>query len=125
MAQTSKKNQKRKPQPRKPLHIKAGDEVVVIAGEGRIGQTPRKVIQTFPQTGKVLVEGVRVVKDTPRKGQQNATANPQEFIEKPQPIDISNVALVDPQEKKRTRVRMTTGADGRKTRVAVKSGAAL
>jgi large subunit ribosomal protein L24 len=117
-------NKKQQPK-RKPLHIKAGDEVVVISGEGRIGQTPRKVIQAFPREGKLLVEGVRVVKDTPKKGQQDTTANPQDFIEKPQPIDASNVALWDARAKRRTRVRYKTEVDGSKTRVAVKSGEAL
>ena len=117
--------QRKKPQPkRKPMRIKAGDEVIVIAGEGRIGKTPRKVIQVFPREGKVLIEGVRVVKDTPPKGQQNNAAQQPDFIEKPQPIDASNVALWDAKAKKPTRIRMKIEG-GNKTRVAVRSGEGL
>lgn len=109
---------------RKPLHIRSGDDVIVISGEGRDPSTPRKVLQVFPQEGKVLIEGVNIVKDRQknRNPNDNSAINQQDFIEKPMPIDASNVALVDPRTRKRTRVRMKIEANGQKTRVATKSG---
>lgn len=109
---------------RKPLNIRTGDTVLVISGEGR-GNTPRKVLGVLPKQGKVIVEGVNIMKD--RQKQQGGSGrasgiNNQDFIEKPVPIDRSKVALIDPQTKKRTRVKIKTEADGKRVRVAGKSG---
>jgi large subunit ribosomal protein L24 len=106
--------------------IRTGDTVLVISGGGR-SKTPRKVLGVLPREGKVLVEGVNMMKDSQKQDQQNAQAdiNRQNFIEKPYPINASNVALVDPESGKATRVRLQKNGDGNKQRVAVKSGQAI
>ena len=110
---------------RKPLHVRVGDDVIVISGEGR-GKTPRKVLAVLPQEGKVIVEGVNIMKDRQKNRQQTNTRasgiNQQGIVEKAFPIDASNVALVDPTSKKPTRLRTKVQADGRRVRVAAKSG---
>lgn len=104
----------------KPMGIRAGDQVVVLSGSAK-GAEPRKVISTLPREGKVLVEGVNVMKDRQRKDGQNA----QEVVEKPFPIHRSKVALFDPKSKKPTRIKNVVGADGKRTRVSVRSGDAI
>ena len=98
--------------------IKKGDKIVVLAGKdkGRTGS----VLQVLPNDDKVLVEGINVhVKH--RKPDQ---ANPQGGIErKAAPLHISNVAVAD-SDGKPTRVRFEE-RDGKKVRVAVKSGEVL
>ncbi len=109
---------KRAPEPRrKPLGIKTGDDVIVLSGSGK-SATPRKVLSVLRQEGKVVVEGVNLMKDRQRKPQGGQG---QETIEKPFPIDRAKVALVDPKTKKATRVKLVVGKDGTKSRVA-KSG---
>jgi large subunit ribosomal protein L24 len=108
---------------RKPLDIKAGDEVVVLSGSGR-GKTG-KVEAVLPKQSKVLVEGINIMKDRERNrgGDGRAsTVGQTEVVEKAFPIHRSNVALVDPKTKKATRVKIVEGKDGKRVRVAVKSG---
>jgi large subunit ribosomal protein L24 len=95
--------------------IKKGDTVVVLAGKdkGRTGT----VSQVMPKESKVLVEGVNV-HARHRKPDQ---ANPQGGIDrKPAPLHISNVAIAG-KDGKATRVRFEE-RDGKKVRVAVKTG---
>lgn len=108
---------------RKPLHVRTGDMVIVISGDGK-SNTPRQVLSVLPKEGKVIVEGINIMKDRQRKQQGGRAAgiNDQDFIEKPYPIDRSKVALIDPKTQKRTRVKIKTEADGRRIRVAGKSG---
>ena len=118
------RTRKKKEINRKALRIRTGDTVLVISGEGR-SDTPRTVLGVLPKENKVIVEGVNVMKDR-QKNQRNtgrqAGINEQDFIEKPYPIHRSNVALLDPQNKKRTRVKMKRQADGNRMRVAARSG---
>ena len=96
--------------------IKKGDTVVVLSGKdkGRSGT----VQQVMPKQGKVLVEGVNVA-TSHRKPSQ---ANPQGGIDRnPAPLAMAKVAVADPKDGKPTRVRFEE-RDGRKVRVAVKSG---
>jgi large subunit ribosomal protein L24 len=107
---------------RKALHIRTGDMVLVISGKDR-SKTPRKVLGVLPREGKILVEGVNMMMDRQKnqRGSRAAGINEQDMIEKPYPIDRSNVALIDPQSKKATRVKVAT-QNGERVRVAVKSG---
>jgi len=94
--------------------IKKGDTVVVLAGKdkGRTGS----VLQVMPKEDKVLVDGINV-HARHRKPDQ---ANPQGGIDrKPAPLHISNVAIA--LDGKATRVRFEE-RDGKKVRVAVKTG---
>ncbi len=94
--------------------IKKGDKVIVLAGKdkGRTGS----VLQVMPKDDKVLVDGINV-HARHRKPDQ---ANPQGGIDrKPAPLHISNVALT--VDGKATRDRFEE-RDGKKVRVAVKTG---
>ncbi|ANY19806.1 50S ribosomal protein L24 [Tsuneonella dongtanensis] len=97
--------------------IKKGDNVVVLSGKdkGRTGT----VQAVMPKDAKVVVDGINVIVRHRKPSQQN----PQGGIDrKPAPMHISKVALADPKDGKPTRVRFETNKDGRKVRVAVKSG---
>jgi large subunit ribosomal protein L24 len=109
----------------KKVNVRTGDSVIVISGGGRSKQV-RKVMGVLPREGKVLVEGVNVMKDSQsqrnRQGGRQAGINEQNYIEKPYPIDASNVALVDPKSGKPTRVKYQKDGSGKLQRVSVKSG---
>jgi large subunit ribosomal protein L24 len=99
--------------------IKKGDEVVVLSGKdkGRKGT----VQSVSPKDGKIVVEGVNVA----TRHRKPSQINPQGGIERfPAPMDISKVAVADPKDGKPTRVRFEE-KDGKKVRVAVKSGEAI
>jgi large subunit ribosomal protein L24 len=96
--------------------IKKGDKVVVLAGrdKGRTGE----VIQVMPKDEKALVRGVNIV-----KRHQRQSANQEGgIISKEAPIHLSNVAIADPKDGQPTRVGFEVLDDGRKVRVAKRSG---
>ena len=96
--------------------MRKGDQVVVLAGKdkGRTGE----VIQMMPKEGKALVRGVNMV-----KRHQRQTANAEAgIVNKEAPIQVSNLALADPKDGKATRVGFKVTDDGRKVRVAKRSG---
>jgi len=96
--------------------IKKGDTVVVLAGKDK-GKTG-EVTSVMPKDSKVVVAGVNIAVRH-RKASQG---NPQGGLDRFEaPLHISNVALADPKTGKATRVRVET-KDGKKVRVAVKSG---
>ena len=75
------------------LHVKKGDRVKVIAGKdkGLVGD----IIEVLPEQGRVIVEGVNVVKKhTPDRSQQSGSKNKGGIITTEAPIDASNVQLV-------------------------------
>ena len=96
--------------------IKKGDSVVVLSGKdkGRTGTVTR----VLPKDGKVVVDGVNVA----ARHRKPTQANPQGGIERKEaPLHMSKVAVADPKSGKPTRVRFET-RDGKKVRVAAKSG---
>ncbi|MGB3797031.1 MAG: 50S ribosomal protein L24 [Alteraurantiacibacter sp.] len=96
--------------------IKKGDNVVVLSGKdkGRTGT----VSQVLPAQGKVVVDGVNVM----ARHRKPSQTNPQGGIDRvPAPMAIAKVAVADPKDGKPTRVRFEE-RDGKKLRVAVKSG---
>ncbi|WP_164116920.1 50S ribosomal protein L24 [Sphingorhabdus sp. Alg239-R122] len=96
--------------------IKKGDEVVVLSGKDK-GKTGN-VTQVMPKDGKVLVSGVNMMTRHRKPTQQN----PEGGIDRIEaPLHISKVAIADPKDGKATRVRIEE-KDGKKVRVAVKSG---
>ena len=97
------------------MSVKKGDLVEVIAGKDKSKQG--HVLRAFPSEGKVVVEGVAVVK----KAQRPTAANQQGgFVEKEAKIQVSNVMLVCPTCNKPTRVGHKQGElDGKKTAVRV------
>ena len=105
------------------VRIKKEDTVVVISGKDRDLTKPRRVLQVMPGASKVLIEGANMLK-------RHTKPNPQRNIkggvlEKEAPIHISNVMLLDPESKLPTRVGSKVLEDGRRVRVAKRSGAVL
>ena len=99
------------------LHIKKNDTVVVLAGEDK-GKTG-KVLKVLVEKNRALVEGVNMVS----KSTKPSAKNPQGGIVKQEaPIHISNLNLVDPKSGKATRVGIKVTEDGKKVRIAKKSG---
>lgn len=98
------------------LNVKKGDRVVVLAGKdkGKKGE----VIASFPSEQRVVVQGVNMVK---RHTRPSATAQGG-IVEKEAPIHVSNVAHEDPKDGKPTRIGHKILEDGRKVRVARRSG---
>ena len=96
--------------------IKKGDRVIVLAGKdkGRTGE----VIKMMPKDGKALVGGINVVKRHQRQTQNQEAG----IINKEAPIQVSNLAIVDPKDGKATRVGFKVLEDGRKVRFAKRSG---
>ena len=97
--------------------IKKGDEVIVIAGKDK-GR--RGTVLSLLDTGRVLVEGINMVKKhqkpNPNAGLQGG------IVEKEASIHVSNVALVDPEGGEATRTGFKFLDDGRKVRFAKRSG---
>ena len=98
------------------LKIRKGDKVVVITGrdKGKQGE----VIRTIPSENRAVVRGVNVAK---RHTKQTASQEGG-IVSKELPIHVSNLALRDPKDGKPTRVGYKTLADGKKVRVAKRSG---
>ncbi len=97
--------------------VRTGDAVVVIAGKQKGAKG--KVLRVAPAADKVTIEGVNVR----TKHIKPSQANPQGGrVKREFPIHLSNVMLADPKTGEPTRVRVSTLADGRRVRVAVKSG---
>ena len=96
--------------------IRKGDKVVVLTGrdKGRSGE----VVQVIPTENRALVRGVNMVKrHTRQTGTQEGG-----IISKEAPIQLSNIAIADPKDGKATRVGFKVLDDGRKVRVAKRSG---
>jgi large subunit ribosomal protein L24 len=102
------------------FHVRKGDTVRVMRGEdkGKEG----KVIRVLPKTGRVVIEGVNIVK------RHRKARRPEEqsgIIDFPAPIHASNVMLLDPKAGTPTRIRQRIDEDGTKERISVKSGDAI
>ena len=99
------------------LHIKKNDTVVVLAGQDK-GKTG-KVLKVLVDENRALVEGVNMVS----KSTKPSAKNPQGGIVKQEaPIHISNLSLVDPKSGKPTRIGIKVTEEGKKVRIAKKSG---
>jgi large subunit ribosomal protein L24 len=101
------------------LKIRKNDKVMVIAGKDK--GTRGRVLMVVSDRDRVIVEKVNVVK----RHKKRVGNQPGEILEKEMPIHISNVLLLDPQSDKPSRVRMGSDKDGRKVRVAVKTGTVI
>ena len=98
------------------MNFKVGDEVVVIAGSDK-GKTG-KIVKTLKNENKVIVEGVHVVKKHQKPNGQETGG----LLEVAAPINASNVLIIDPKTKKRTRIGHTTDTKtGKKIRITKKS----
>ena len=99
------------------LHIKKGDNVIVLAGEDK-GKTG-KVLKMLIDKQRAIVEGINIVS----KSAKPSAKNPQGGIVKvEEPIHISNLSLIDPKTQKPTRIGIKVNEDGKKVRISKKSG---
>jgi large subunit ribosomal protein L24 len=96
--------------------IKKGDKVVVLTGrdKGRAGE----VLQVLPREERAVVRGVNIIK----RHQRQTPSQEGGIISKESTIHLSNLALADPKDGKATRVSFKILDDGRKVRVAKRSG---
>ena len=100
------------------LHIKKGDNVIVIAGNSK-GDKPRRVLEVYPDKQRALVEGVNMVSKTTKPN----TKNPQGgVIKKEASIHISNLNVADPKTGKPTRTGRRLNDAGKLVRYSKKSG---
>ena len=97
------------------LKIKKGDQVVILSGDDK-GKTG-EVVKAIPKEGKVVVQGVNLVKRHTKPSQ----TTPGGIVTKEAPINVSNVAVKDPKSGKATKVGYKV-ENGKKVRVARKSG---
>jgi large subunit ribosomal protein L24 len=115
------------------MKIKKGDLVQVTSGRSKKNGGDRgkqgKVIAVFPDTERVLVEGINQMIRHTKTGTTGRGARTGGIVTQEAPVHVSNVAIVDPDTKKPTRIRMrleTVERDGRqkvsRIRVAVRSG---
>ena len=103
------------------MRIKVGDQVMVISGDDKgVRGTVQRVLR---KDNKVVVSGVNVVKKhqkpRPSGGRTQAQGG---IIEFEAPINVSNVMLIDPSSDEPTRVGIRRDEDGRRIRVAKRSG---
>lgn len=97
--------------------IKRNDIVIAVAGSEAAARKTGKVLQVYPERGRVLVEGMRFVTKTVRKSQEHPQGS---IILKEAPMAVSNVMLFCSQCKKGVRINRTRDAKGRLVRVCRK-----
>jgi large subunit ribosomal protein L24 len=100
-----------------PAKLRKGDRVVVISGKdkGKRGA----IRQVLNKDGRVIVEGINMIKKHQRARSQNQTS---QIVEREAPIHISNVMLIDPSNDEPTRVTFRAREDGSLVRVGKRSG---
>jgi large subunit ribosomal protein L24 len=99
------------------MHVKKGDTVQVITGKekGKVGE----ILKAFPETSKVIVQGVNV-KTKHIKPQQEGESGQIQTVEAP--IHSSNVMLYSTKQKVASRICYTVNAEGKKVRMLKKTG---
>ncbi len=97
------------------IHVRKNDTVIVISGKDK-GKTG-EVVKSMPKEGKVVVQGVNLVKRHTKPSQ----TTPGGIVTKEAPINVSNVAIVDPKSGKASKIGYKE-VNGNKVRVARKSG---
>lgn len=102
------------------MHIRTGDTVVILTGDDKGHRG--KVMSVDRKRGKLIVEGANRVYKHMRPSRQNPQGG---RLSKEMPVDVSNVALVDPSTGEPTRVGVRYRPDGSKERYAKKSGTTI
>jgi large subunit ribosomal protein L24 len=102
-----------------PARIRKGDRVIAISGKDK-GKTGT-VLEVRPRERRVVVEGLNIMK---RHTKPRPPNEPGGVIEKPAPMHLSNVALIDPKDNRATRVRIQE-IDGKQVRISARSGEKL
>jgi large subunit ribosomal protein L24 len=104
----------------KQVHVRTGDTVKVIAGKDKGAKG--RIIRVIPETGRVVVEGVNIVKKHQRPTQKVMQGG---IVEKEAPLDASNVMLFCSKCNRATRVGKKTLETGRAVRVCKQCGEVL
>jgi len=99
------------------IRVKKGDKVVVTVGKYK-GKTG-KVLMTHPKENKVTVEGINIVKKHIKRTEQKPHGGIEEITK---PMWVSKVALIDPSDKKPTRIGYKFDKSGNKVRIYKRSG---
>jgi large subunit ribosomal protein L24 len=104
------------------MKIRTDDEVIVISGKDK-GKTG-KVLRVDRKADKVFVEGLNMIKrhQRPNPARPNAQVG---VIEREAGIHVSNVAILDPKDRKPTRIAVRRDDNGRRMRVTKRSGSEL
>ena len=101
------------------MHVKKGDKVKVISGKDRGKQGT--ILEAYPKLDRVLVEGINMIKKHAKPSQDNPQGG---ILNQEAAIHVSNVMPIDPKSGEPTRVGYEE-RDGKKVRIAKKSGEAL
>lgn|SRR5690606_20981654 len=101
------------------MHVKKGDKVQVIAGKDKGKQGT--ILAVFPKKERVIIEGINMVKKHAKPSQENPQGG---ILNQEAAIHVSNVMPIDPKTGEPTRVGYEV-RDGKKVRIAKKSGEAL
>ena len=101
------------------MRVRKGDMVLVIAGKDKGAKG--RVIQAYPDTGRVLVEGVNRIKKHTRISRTQRGAQSGGIVTQEATIDVSNVMIVD-SDGKPTRVGYRTDDEGKRVRVSRRTG---
>ncbi|MGM9706327.1 MAG: 50S ribosomal protein L24 [Prevotella sp.] len=99
------------------LKIKKNDTVIVLTGEDK-GKTG-KVLKVLKDEQRAIVEGINMVNKSTKPNAKNPQGG---FVKQEASIHISNISLIDPKSGKPTRVAIQKNEDGKKVRIAKKSG---
>ena len=99
------------------LKIKKNDTVIVLTGEDK-GKTG-KVLKVLKDEQRAIVEGINMVNKSTKPNAKNPQGG---FVKQEASIHISNISLIDPKSGKATRVAIQKKEDGKKVRIAKKSG---
>jgi large subunit ribosomal protein L24 len=101
------------------MKLRSQDEVVVISGKDK-GKTG-KILRVDRSKDRVYVEGINMIKrhQKPNPARPNAQVG---VIEREGPVHVSNVALLDPKDRKPTRVGTRRTEEGTRMRVTKRSG---
>lgn len=99
------------------MKLKKGDTIKVISGNdrGKVG----KILKVFPETNRIIIEGVNLIKRHTRPTQKNRKGG---IIEKEGPVNASNVIFFDNRSNTVARLGHRILADGKKVRINKKTG---
>ena len=99
------------------MKLKKGDTVKVISGNdrGKVG----KILKVFPETNRIIIEGVNLIKRHTRPTQKNRKGG---IIEKEGPVNSSNVIYFDSRSNTVARLGHRILTDGKKVRINKKTG---
>lgn len=99
------------------MKIRAGDKVLVIAGKEKTKSG--KVLKTLPDKGRVIVEGLHMMKKAVKPNKKNPQGG---FIQKEGSVDISNLKLICPNCDEPAKIGVRVGDDGSRARICRKCG---